>query len=82
MFLICSFFQIFEHQRSYKQGSYSTNSVYYFPFYKLIRKIKKSLPSIFENRNSPSRVVYYADFKNISTYKFFSVSHSFGSYSP
>ena len=31
----------------------------------LIRKIKNSLPSIFEKRISPSCVVFYADFKNI-----------------
>ena len=31
----------------------------------LIRKIKNSLPSIFEKRNLPSCVFSYADFKNI-----------------
>ena len=31
----------------------------------LIRRIKNSLPSIFEKRISPSCVVFYADFKNI-----------------
>ena len=31
----------------------------------LMRKIKNSLPSIFEKWNSPSCVVFYADFKNI-----------------